>query len=517
MYSDDPDYRAVIEADGRSISIYMSLGVDIDNTAADDITAVTVDSLPMSNTSQMTDANYELTKEFATYEAYGIATAASAGMIVPPLQAHAYPPETGIWSQGLCDDGGNIDFTMAIALSAVHESAFTIYTEGPNILEGEVIFSYTENGETQSETVALDPHNGYAVASGSHKYDTVTVNITKLDGAYQHLRITEVEFGDSITLATDKLAGEVVFIDEIDVLGVGMPLSELDLELVNVLGDYDVDKPNTLYTQLAIGNPLNLSYTIDAGTFRKTIPMAHLFIGAKRTNGDRLLVTAYDVRWNLGRSYYVWSLDPAEDLGTTLAELFEAHELGYVIDEAVNQIYPQGACTFTDETTVLDDIQKVAQAYGLIIRPSRRGNIEVSTAWNGDQYGTIPVNNMYSWPGSNQYNKYNVIDIRYGSNGDYHRYVQDFSEVGTVKNILSINNDLILTEQMAIQVYARTRAQIYNSAQDVDWRGDPSLDLGDTVGVHNRWTQDGTAQTYRATKREIRYDGAMRETTTFVR
>lgn len=517
MYIDDPDYRQAIEGDNRHISIYMSLGVDIDNTAADDVMSVTVDSLPMSNPAQLTDANYELTKELATFESYGIPTAVSAGMIVPPIQAQEYPPETGIWSENISDASGAITFSMVIALSSQHTSALTIYTEGPNILVGSVTFSYTDNGETASETVALTPHNGYAVASGSHTYDTVTVSVTEIDGAYSHLRIAEVEFGDSITLATNKLAGEVVYVDEIDTLGVGMPLAELDLELVNVLGDYDVDKPDTLYTQLAIGNPINLSYTIERDTFRRTIPMARLFIGAKRSNGDRLLVTAYDVRWNLGRSYHTWSLDPAVDLGTTLSALFVAHDLGYVIDESVSLIYPQGAYTFNDETTVLDDLQKVAQAYGLVIRPSRMGNIVVSTSWAGDSYGTIPVMNMYSWPGSNQFNKYNVIDIRYGSNGNYDRYIQDFSETGTVKNILSINNDLILTQQMAIDVYTRVRAQIYSSAQDVDWRGDPAMDLGDMVGVHTRWTQGSTAQTYKATKRELRYDGALREVTTFIR
>ena len=512
MYSDDPEYRTDIEADGRSISVFMSLGVDIDNTASDDISSVSVEALPLSNAELLTDANYELTRELATFEGYGIPTAPSASMIAPPLQAQDYPPETGVWSADISDGAGNIEFEMTISLSHAHTSALTIYTEGPDILAGTVTF---RNGNDE-DTVELTTRTGSAVASGAHTYDSVTIHVTKITETYRHLRVVEVEFGDSITLATNKLGGEVVYIDEIDTLQVGMPLSELDLELINVLGDYDVDKPDTLYAQLAIGNPINLSFTVNGST-RRTVPVAHLFIGQKNSNGDRLMVTAYDVRWNLGRSYKVWSINPSKDLGSTLAELFVAHGLGYVIDPAVNEMYPEGAHTFSDESTVLDDLQKLAQAYGLVIRPSRMGNIVVSTAWDSDSYGTIPVRNMYSWPSSNQYNRYNVIDIRYGSDGNYGRYVQDFSEVGTVKNILAINSDLILTEQMAIDVYTRIRAQIYGSASDVEWRGDPAMDLTDMVGVHSRWTQEGTAQTFRATKREIRYDGAYREITTFIR
>ena len=511
MYTDDADYRAAIEADGRAVSIFMSLGVNIDNTAADDITAVTADTLPMSNPAQLTDANYELTKELATYENYGIPTAASARMIVPPLTAEAYPPETGVWSSELSDEDGDMAFQAVISLSSKHTSALTIYTEGPNILVGTVTFTY--NGI--SETVALVPHTGFAVAPGSHDYDTVTISITKISEGIRHLRITEIEFGDSITLGMDKLGGEIVFVDEIDPLWVGMPLCELDLELINVLGDYDVDKPGTLFSQLAIGNPINLSYTVESGNVRRTIPVARLFIGQRNTSGDRLLVTAYDIRWNLSRSYLSWQLRTNQDIGTTLAALFAAHELGYTIDGAVASIYPASDHTFGTDTIVLDDLQKVAQAYGLIIRPTRLGSIQVSVAWNDDEYGDIPVMNMYTWPGSNQANRYNVIDIRYGANGTYDRYVEDFSQPGEVKNILPINNELIVNESMASTVCGRIRAQMYTNVQDVEWRGDPAMDLSDEVGVYTRWTQNGTAETYRAIKRELRFDGALREITTF--
>ena len=510
MYTDDEDYREAIEADGRTVSIFMSLGVNIDNTAADDITAVTVDALPMSNPAQLTDANYELTKELATYEAYGIPTAPDAMMMAPPLTAEAYPPETGIWSSGLSDDDGDLSFTMTISLSRQHTSALTIYTEGPNILAGSVTFS--NNGTT--ETVNLTAHNGYAVASGSHVYDTLIITITKISEGFRHLRITEIEFGDAITLSMSKLGGEVVYLDEIDPLQVGLPLCELDLQLINVLGDYDIDKPGTLFSQLEIGNPINLSFTVEANGFKKTIPLARLFIGQRNTSGDRLLVSAYDVRWTLSRSYKTWSISTSQDLGTALANLFQAHELGYIIDSSVSAIYPAASHTFDDSTTVLDDLQKLAQAYGLIIRPTRLGSIEVSTAWGSDEYGDIPVINMYTWPGSNQANRYNVIDIRYGTNGSYNRYVQDFSEPGEAKNILPINNELIVNETMAAQVYARIRAQIYGTAQEVEWRGDPAMDLSDMVGVFTRWTQEGTAETFRAIKREIRFDGALREITT---
>lgn len=513
MYNAPTGYRDAIEAMDRKVSIIISLGTDLDETSSDDVTSITADSLPLSNHGQIIDSNYELSGNFATYEAYGIPTALSAGMIVPPIDTVAYPPEVGLWSDDISDEDGYIDWTISIVLSQEHTSGFTIYTEEVGITEGTAVFT---DANQQTETVALVPRSGLAVAPGVHTYQSIEIHVTRLQNPYQHARITEIEFGDFLVIDEDRLAGEVTFIDEIDILQKGLPLSELDLELVNVLGEYDKDAPHRLYGQLAIGNPINLSYRVTADGRRMTIPMARLVIGSRVASGDRLRVAAYDNRWFLSQNYLEWELDTTKSFGETLEDLFEAVGLAHVIAEPVYQTYPLANHAFNDSTTVLEDLSKVVQAYGLVIRPSRRGAMEVYMAWQTDQYGTVPVQNMYQYPQPAQMSEYNVVDVRYGV-GTYDRYIVDLrSDVNKARSILSINNDLVIDQTMAVAVAARIASRIYTEVVSVDWRGDPALDMADDVGIYTRWTRESTAGTYKAVKREIRYDGALRETTTFV-
>jgi len=493
----------------------MSLGFFIDNTAADDIASIVGSFLPMTNKDQIVDANYDIAEGLCTFEGNGIATALSSGNVTPSLSAMVYPPEVGLWSASISDENGNTDFTFTINLSKKHTSAFTIYTDGPNITSGYVKFSL--NGVMT--TVQLTCKQGLAVASGEHDYDSIEVTITSIDEPYKHIRIAEIEFGDSITIGAGMLAGKVTYIDEIDPLQVGMPMAELDLQLVNVLGTYDEDNPNSLYPQLAIGNPINLSYTItkevEGATKRYTIPMGRLVIGEKSATGTRLNVVAYDTRFKMTQMYSEWGIDPEESLGDTLEALLTSLELAYDIDDNVYELYPESYHSFSSETTILSDLQTVAQAYGLYIKPNRSGVIVVSTAFPSDDYGEIPANVQYTWPESSQMNKYNYLDIAYGD-GSTH-YTRDLRTSQTVARFpLSIYNPLIVNEAMAISVADRIVSHIYTVATKVDWLCDPSADLYDEIDVYSRWTYGNAPATYKSLKREITYDGSLREVTTFV-
>lgn len=523
MYTNSQAYRDAIEAMDRDIQINMTVGADIDVTAPDDVTDITADSLPMSNHSQIIDYNFEMTQEMATYEAYGIPTALSAGMLVPPLTATQYPPEIGIWSDVISDADGNIDWSMELELSEAHTSALTIYTTVADIAEGTATFYHTYIDEdtqqevTDSETVPLTPHAVYAVASGSYTYDRIVIHITRINQAFRHIRIVEIEFGDSITIEGDTLVGEVTFIDEIDVLQQGIPLAELDMELINIGGEYDEDRPGTYASRMKIGNPLMLSYIVKDGPRRTTIPMARMYIGSKFGSNDRLGVTAFDIRWKLTQTYHEWALDINEDLGTTITALFMALEVPYEIDPALFDMHPLGNYQFTDSTTVFEDLIKLAQAYGILFLPTRGGAIRALSSWPSDDYGLVPPENMMTYMAQSQMSRYNFIDVRYGTGSTFSRYTRDLrTDPNTGKIIITVNNDLIVDQSQAVAVASRIEANLYTQAQSFNWRGDPSLDLSDRMQIHTRWTRESTAGTYRAVKRELTYDGGLTETTTVI-
>lgn len=54
---------------------------------------------------------------------------------------------------------------------------------------------------------------------------------------------------------------------------------------------------------------------------------------------------------------------------------------------------------------------------------------------------------------------------------------------------------------------------MYSVKTETDWRGDPALDLCDTIGIPGKWTQE-TPDTYKVIKTETTYDGALRMSVT---
>jgi len=509
MYSAPSGYEDAAKSIDRAETLYMSMGADIDNTAADDLDGFAGSSLPMSNTAQLADAVYQIDSNLATYEGDGIPTAANAAAMVPPT-APAASIRSGWWSDTISDADGLITAVLTMSLTAAHTSALTIYTDGPNILAGTATFHL--DGEDDVE-VELECHQGYAVAKGSNTYDSITLAIAQLDQPYRHLRIVEFEFGDSITISTQSLAHEVTYIDEVDPLGQGMPMRELDFDLINVNGEYDEDNPDSRFERLAIGNPINLSYTIFGGGRQYTVPMGRFVLAEKRPNGNCLTVVAYDTRWYLSQTYDAWGISASEDLGTTLDRLLTSVEIAHEIDPDVFLIYPVADHTFSTDTAVLDDIQAVCQAYGLVCVPDRYGSIMILTDHPSDDYGLLRPDMQFSWPESSQMNRYNYIDVYY--NGGH--YVRDLRDnPNTTRTVITVSNSLIVTEAQAISVCNRIAAHIWTRAVTVQWTSDPALDLYDDVDIYSRWTLNGEAATFRPVKREITFNGMLKEESTFI-
>lgn len=510
MYRETSEgYRDAVESLDRSVSVFLSMGVGIDNTAADDIIAIGGDFLPMSNGAQVYDANYELTPGLATYEGDGIPTASSAGMIVPPLDPMRYPPEVGIWSAALSDAEGGIDFTVSMSFSRAHTSAFRIYTDDVHILAGTVEFS---DGST-TETAPLACETGSATITDSHTYTSLTIHITSITAPYAHARIVEVEFGASVTLARDRLGETLSYITELDPLELSIPLSELNLSLVNVTGEYDVDNPSTLFRDMNIGNPINLSFTVETGGIRHTVPCGRFYIASKKSADTMLRMTAYDARWTLSAIYTDWTLDASTDLATQLDALLQAADIPHSIDESVSSIFPVASHTFTDDTSLLDDLLRIQQAYAVYILPDRSGTVRITDTFPTDTYGQAPLMGLYTWPDPVQFTAYNFVSIQYGGQGSttYHE-VDLRTSVYDAKTQLRISNPLILDLGMAQTLANRIIGRIYTMMTETTWRGDPTVDLGDSVSVPGKWTQDAPTA-YSTVRIEMQYDGAFRMVT----
>lgn len=496
-YSTPDGYRDAVYADDRTVEIYLSIGSGIDTTAADDITSITGSFLPMSNSAQVTDAIYALTEGLATFEGDGIPLDGSA--IVPPGSAQDYPPETGLWSSAISDASGAISFEVAVTLSRIHRSALRIYT-GIKVLSATATFWQGSTGATEM----FASHDDYIEISDVMTYDRITISISSIDGAYKHARLVEMEFGASKAISRTDLAGEVTLIRELDPTELTIPVDELDFSLINVEGDFDVDRPGTRLDEVRVGYPVWLSYTVSAGATRRTIPCGEFWIGQIESSDTRVDLVAFDARHTLADTTTAWSISLGASVGEAIDDLLTSLGIPHSVGDDAMAVLSDADVEFGTDSTASDDLLQVQQAYGIYLIPDRQGSLQVTTQWPTGGYGTVPLGSLYSWPSPTHGPSYNCISVAYLGGVAETDLRTDES---TVKNPLQVqNNPLILTQARAEAVRDRLAARISSEMVEAEWRGDPAMDPGDAVQIPGKWTQEAPASCT-ATYLETIFDG----------
>lgn len=500
MYSTSDDYKTAVAGGYTPIQVYISVGTNIDTTAADDVSGVTGDLLGLSSTGQINDAIYSLTSGMAVFEGDGIPTALSAGMVAPPLTGGSYPPETALWSAGISDADGAISWTVTISLSADHTSGLTLYTDGPSITAASAVFTAADGTTSTADFVCSD---SYAQIEDAHTYSSIAITVTGISEAYSHVRIAEVEFGASSALSLSSLTSEITCIQELDPMEQTIPMDELDFSIINVDGSYDSDNPDSKLSRFAIGLPVLLSFTVVSDTSRWTIPMGRYWIGERTASDTSVSIAAFDGRWFLSQSTEAWSLSTATSLGASIETLLSDLGMPHAVDDALYDVYPDADYSFSDETDCLSDLLLIEQAYGVYCLPQRGGTIKVTQTWPSDAVSdAVPLSRILSWPKPQQLTRYNHLSVAYGNSA----VTEDLRTAGEAKSPLQVSNPLITTESRATEVLARLKSRLIDTEVETRIAGDPSLDLGDSIPIPGRWTR-GSPTSYTVRSVEWTWEG----------
>ena len=372
MFPLPPEYKDALMGDVAQVDVYITLGKEIDPTSADDITSVDATLLPMSNTEQIIDANYDITVNMATFEADGIKTSADAGNLAPPLAPTAYPPEVGIWSEDISDADGNVDFTFSISLGSTHASGFTIYTYQQNILEATIKYYV---GNEVRRTAPLVASAGHVQDSKGSEYDRIVVNITKLDQPYTHVKVAEIEFGASETYGKANLVGTVSLIQEWDPTMRTIPLHELDFSLMNVLGEFDEDNPDGMFDKIKQNYPAEISFSIVTNEGKKyTVKGGRYIISSRKATDTTLDVTALDARSTLQQNVSRLEMTTTVSFGDMFTDLFGELHIPFAVDDDLFRLFPDQDYTFEkDGQDLLTVMKYLEQYYGIWLIPERSG------------------------------------------------------------------------------------------------------------------------------------------------
>ena len=515
VYEMPEGYKEAISADTRDIDVFVSVGADIDATAADDVTAVEGGFLPMTNTAQMVDANYQMTEWMATFEGDGIKTSADFGNLAPPIEAVAYPPEVGIWSDVISDAQGNIDWTLTIRLSAVHTSALTVYTYDTGILEAEAEFWV---GEELQGTATMEAFQGYISETKSFDYDKIVLHVTRLESPYHHVKIVEVEFGASIAYNKRSLTGTVALTQDMDLTMQSIPLHELDFELLNVTGEYDPDNPDGAFDALKLSYPVDFSITIARDGAQFTVPCGRFIITDKVASDTTLKVTCYDSRVTFSQNFSEVSLKTSQSFGDFFTALFADFHIPYEIDDGLFEMYPDQDITFdSTQFDVLTCMLFIEQYFGIWLVPQRNGNIRITTTLPAGEYGLYPPELMYSYPLPSSFQTYNFIQVAYGTTESMMQYTLDLrTDQSQAKTQVSIMNPLVKTEDKAAELAQRIAASMIAAQVETECRADPAIDMNDSIELEGKWSS-GNATTFKVIHQELLYDGGLTTTLRTVR
>ena len=503
-YPMSSEYFEAMRADTRDLDMLLAVGVNIDQTSADDLSDITAPMLPFGNPEQLVDAVYDIEEGTATFEAYGIPSAVSAGMVAPPLAPTTYPPEWGLWSDPISGADGGIDWTMTVTLSAVHESAFTVFTRQVSIVEATVEF------RVGSEVTASGPlvaDRNSAKYEDSARYDTIIVHITRISEPYRHVRIAEVEFGASKTFNKTSLMDSVSVVWELDPLMTSIPLYELDFTVINVMGDWDPDNPLGNFGTMPASFPVEVGVTCATEDARWTVPLGRYIIAEKKASETKLSFTCYDPRKALQDTSGTWTLNASESLGAWITSILTEMHIPHLVDDAVFSITPD-AFTSKDETDLLTMFLWIEQYYDVWLVPDRDGYIHAEVGRRTGAYGDMDPDMEYSYPLPYSFTAYNAIQVAYGTSESRQQYLLDLrASTSEVRSQISIDNPLVLTLAKAQEVAGRVNGALYSAMVEIEWRTDVCLDMGDSVGLTGRWSDEPVD--YDVLYSEVVYDGSL--------
>ena len=503
MHSMPSGYSTAVKADDRVTSAQIVIGTNADGTAADDISAISSGTrLPMSNPDQLTDMVYTLAQGLATYEGDGFPTSSSAMTIAPPVSGDDTRIETGVWSNSISSSTGSISFTLTLTFNTTHTSAVRVYTSGPKVTAATITFGST--------AVTATCYDGYFEVPTARSYSTLQISVTKIAKPYMHLRLVEIEFGSSLTLSSAKIAGTITAIDEIDPSELSIPMSELDISLINVLGEYDADNPDSLLGEVAIGTSINLNYVVKSGSTSYTVPYGRYVVTERTSDETRVSLVAFDHRSKLSGFYRTVEVSTSVPIGDTIDEVLTYFDVPHTIDTALFTTMPWSSHVFDEGTSILDDLLCIQQAYGIYFLADRDGTIHVTRTWPTGQAGSVDAKTVFSWPATQQTSRYNFISVSYGQQQTYDLDLRPEGSQDEKSLILISNNPLIPNSTVASAVASRISAHLHEEETETEWRGDPAMDLGDYVTVPGKWTQV-SPRTYRIRRRELSFDGVLKE------
>ena len=495
-------------SDIRTVDFSMSFGI-IAVGAAD--MAVASSDTPQFEPSriQQTHDRVEITgAPFATLE-HNIWTLDGSMSIYP---ADLTGLQTGYVSEDFSNDSGSyatdpdITFTFEIPQDS-YGLTFCFDNRIPYSWPREMTLTYYGETGNQIQQVTLQPDGyNYWAEVPVQNYSKLTVVFGESMVPHRRVRLVELTFGlttrygrTAIVSASDQ--------QSIDVLSENLASAELTVTIDNSDKLYNLINPTGVYEYLQNGQYVNYWYSINGVTVNAGI--RYFYSAESDDNGLTASITFNDrlifldnVIYNGGKSG-VWTIQEAattilQAAGINTPPTFE----GDVQTTIIRSCIPQN-------TSARDAIRMCAQAAMCACYVDANDSLHFfQPTIKGTPDDQLTRDRISEEPTVSIGDRYNAVTVKrqdsYEENAEEESYTLSAAETGDVVITKEISNDLIFN----LQEWAKWALPWIQrrTTFDIEYRGNPAIEMGDTVQVYDAFGVNGMAyvESY-----QLEFDGGL--------
>ena len=482
-------------ADVRQVDFGMSFGV-VAVDAADVAEASSAAAQFAASQIQQTHDRVELASApFATLE-HNIWVLDGSMSIYPEDLAGM---QTGYLSDEMSDDTGSLSDQPSISFTfSVPQDSYgltfrfdeRVPYSWPNRMKVEFFDSEDEILLSGTYEIA----SSYAwIESLVQNYSRITVTFLSTAVPHRRARLIELIFGivtrydrSSIVSSTDQ--------QSIDLLSESLSSAQLTVTIDNSEKLYNLVNPSGIYEYLQNGQYVNYWYTIGDQTVNAGIRYFYAAesddsgLTATITFNDRLLLLD-DVVFNGGASG-TWTLQEAITAILTAAEIKTAPTFEDGLESVViRKCIPQG-------TSAREAIRMCAQAAMCTCYVDPNDSLHfIRPVLKETPDDQLTRDRLAEEPTVNIGDRYNAVTIKrsnsYTSSTSEESYTLSAAEEGDMVITKEISNDLVNDMESWAQ-WALPWIQRRTSF-NIDYRGNPALEMGDTVQVYDAFDVNGMA------------------------
>jgi hypothetical protein len=510
MYPVAPDYIEAIYADSRAVHGRVSFDIS-DVTATIDVSSITVSAqFAISDKNQVNDNERQNTYNYSTWETDRFRLDGSFTFADSTLINNGF---VGYVSNALCDAMGvfSPNISIAVLLGGLHSSIGITVT-----------FDVTNNEfATEFDVIAYDASNAVnlaisvtgntdtiAVVSGAFLlYKKIEVVVKTWSVGYRRARVAEIDFG-VFQVYDDNTLIRLSLIEEMDLTSGTLPSAEFIFTVDNSDRTFNILNPSGIYAYLQQRQQIIVELGLEIGGIVRYVPLGKYLLSdwqsdegsltttfTANTNLDLMATFEYENLISTSRSLYAFAIIIFAACGIT----------NYTVDPALTLV---NTLSLVERRNCKAILQMIAIAGQANIYMSRDNHITL--VCNPPTIGTaddlVDMNNMYSEPKITLDRTVKSVSVTYfASLVSSSVYTVSNSGVDAGDAIKLESNTLIntLTQATAISSWMLSQKQ-YRGIYEINWRGNPPLELNDVISIENSY---GTNKSAIITRNEISYQG----------